>query len=238
MTEQELEIKVRTLEDQVKTMGDQINALQTLLDIEAIKTLQRVYGFYLEHWMFQEIVDCFADSPDVYLDFYPLGIWKGKQGVIKYFEQHKQYNPQFLHQIMQLSPVIHVAPDGQSAKGRWYGYGPIADPRGGLGDELLHSGTYEMEYVKEDGIWKFEMLSWRVNYIATPEKGFVKFDREAVFGKNFKFSGNKPDVTFTKSQNTSYPSGYIYPFHFKHPVTGKKTSEEDINAGLGFTSGE
>ena len=27
----------------------------------------------------------------------------------------------------------------------------------------------------------------------------------------------------------AYPSGYILPFHFKHPVTGKSTSEVERN---------
>jgi hypothetical protein len=236
MAGQELEITVKALEDQVKTMGYQIKALQTLLDIEEIMKLQRSYGFYLEHWMFQEIVDCFSNSPDVVVDLYPLGIWKGKQGIIRYFGQRKEYDPEFLHQIMQLSPIIHVDPDGKTAKGRWYGYGPIADPHGGIADELLHSGTYEMEYVKEGGVWKIKTLAWRVNYIATPGKGFVEFDRESVFGPNFKFRGSGPDVV-TKGKSTAYPSGYIYPFHYKHPVTGKKTSEDELNSKLGFNSG-
>jgi hypothetical protein len=236
MASQELEMKVKALEDQVKTMGNQIKALQTLLDVEEIMKLQRAYGFYLEHWMFQEIVDCFSDGPDAAVDLYPLGIWKGKQGVIRYFGQRKEYDPEFLHQIMQLSPIIDVDPDGKTAKGRWYGYGPIADPHG-IADELLHSGTYEMEYVKEDGVWKIKTLAWRVNYIATPGKGFVKFDREAVFGKNFEFQGSGPDVV-TKGKSTAYPSGYIYPFHYKHPVTGKKTSEDGLNSKLGFKTGQ
>ena len=233
MAEQELEIKVKALEDQVKTMGNQIKTLQTLLDIEEIMKLQRAYGFYLEHWMFQEIMDCFSDSPDVAVDLYPLGIWKGKESITRYFGQHKEYNPEFLHQIMQLSPIIHVDPDGKTAKGRWYGYGPIADPHGVTADELLHSGTYEMEYVKEGGIWKIKTLAWRVNYIATPGKGFVGFDREAVFGKGIKFQGSGPDVAIN-GKSTSYPSGYIFPFHYKHPVTGKKTSEDEINIKMGF----
>ena len=212
MAAQELETKVKALEDQVKTMGNQIRILQTLLDIEEIKILQRAYGFYLEHWMFQEIVDCFSDSPDVAVDLYPLGIWKGKEGITKYFGQRKEYDPEFLHQIMQLSPIIHVEPDGKTAKGRWYGYGPIADPHGRIADEMLHSGTYEMEYVKEGGVWKIKTLAWRVNYITTPGKGLVEFDREAVFGPDFKFQGSGPDVV-TKGKSTSYPSGYIYPFH-------------------------
>lgn len=32
--------------------------------------------------------------------------------------------------------------------------------------------------------------------------------------------------------DTQYPSGYILPFHFHHPVTGKPTSENEYNARL------
>jgi len=228
----DLENKVNLLEKQITVMENQIKDLQVLLDIEKIQKLQRIYGFYLEHWMVQEIIDCFAEGPDVKVDLYPLGLWKGKESIARYFGQRKEYDPGFLHQIMQLSPIIHVSPDGKEAKGRWFGYGPIADPKG-IADELLHSGTYEMEYIKQDEVWKFKTLAWRVNYIATPQTGFVKFDRKAVFGKNFNADSIKPDVTF-KAASTSYPSGYIYPFHYNHPVTGKKTSEEEINAKLGI----
>ena len=237
MAAQELETKVKALENQVKTMGNQIRTLQTLLDIEEIMKLQRAYGFYLEHWMFQEIVDCFSDSPDVVADFYPIGIWKGKQGIIRYFGHHKEYDPEFLHQIMQLSPIIHVDPDNKTAKGRWYGYGPIASPQGGGVSESIHSGTYEMEYIKENGVWKIMKLAWRVNYIATPGKGFVKPERVAAIDPNFKLQGSKPDVV-TKGSSTRYPSGYIYPFHYKHPVTGKKTSEDKLNSQLKFKVGQ
>jgi hypothetical protein len=32
--------------------------------------------------------------------------------------------------------------------------------------------------------------------------------------------------------DTKYPSGYILPFHFVHPVTGKTTTEAGRNASL------
>ena len=226
----QLETTIKALQNQVEAMHKKLTILQ---DIEEIKTLQRAYGFYLEHWMFQEIVDCFSGSPDVTADFYPIGVWKGKDSIERYFTQHKEYDPQFLHQIMQLNPVIHVDPDGKTAKGRWYGYGPIADPNGPIADELLHSGTYEMEYVKEDGIWKFMTIAWRVNYISQPGQGLVNFDHDAVFGKDFNVAKEAPDV-LNKGKSQSYPSGYIYPFHYNHPVTGKKTGEDEINKKLGF----
>jgi hypothetical protein len=229
--------RVDVLEDQVKTMENRTKALQVLLDIEQIKTLQRVYGFYLEHWMYQEIVDCFSDSPEVQADFYPIGIWKGKEGIKRYFGHHGTYDPEFLHQIIQLSPVIHVDPDGTRAKGRWAGYGPIASPQGGGVNETLHSGTYEMEYIKEDGIWKFLKLSWRVSFIGTPGKGFVPPERAAAVDPDAKPPTNPPDVA-TPGNSPRYPSGYIYPFHYPHPVTGRKTSEDEINAQLKYKIGE
>jgi len=36
----------------------------------------------------------------------------------------------------------------------------------------------------------------------------------------------------TREGNTYYPTGYIVPFHFRHPVSGKETSEKKRNARL------
>ncbi len=58
--------KLETLEKQVKA---QEKELTTLKDIEAIKKLEKAYGYYVEHMMYQEIVDCFSDSPDVVLNW-------------------------------------------------------------------------------------------------------------------------------------------------------------------------
>lgn len=35
-----------------------------------------------------------------------------------------------------------------------------------------------------------------------------------------------------KSFNSRYPSGYIFPFHYRHPVTGEKTTEAQRNASI------
>jgi len=41
----------------------------------------------------------------------------------------------------------------------------------------------------------------------------------------------KPDIPLDK-KDLRYVSGYIFPFHYKHPVTGKETSEGVRNARL------
>jgi hypothetical protein len=196
--------------------------LQTLLDMEEIKKLQRIYGYYLEHWMASEIIDLFSDGPDVGLEW-PEGKYVGKEGVKRYFETMELNDPEFLHQLMQLSPVIEVDPDGKTARGRWYSFGGVS--------QSFISGTYENEYVKEEGKWKIKRIRWHLNFSARPGEGWVKPERVTAIKPNAEFQGPKPDIPDNRWE-LQYPSGHIFPFHFKHPVTGKKTTEEQRNASL------
>ena len=142
--------------------------LQNLEDIQAINRLQYAYNYYVEHMMKQEIIDCFADSPDVLLDWLE-GKWKGKAGVKKYFNVNQVPPVGFRHQLMPISGLITVAPDGKTAKGRWYTLGchlsarkPGVDPKDFSGRFV--NGIYEMGYVKEDGIWKILSINWIIPY--------------------------------------------------------------------------
>lgn len=228
MTVEELEAQVKTLQNQVETLTKELTLLR---DIEEIKKLQRIYGFYLEHWMYQEIVDLFADSPDAAFDSFPGSKYIGKKGVARYFTHYREPHPEFLHQLMQVQPVIDVAPDGKTAKGRWFGYGPLCIPSGKGMRESLHSGTYENEYIKEDGKWKFLKIRWKLNYITTPGEGIVKKERIEAAPPVFEINAPEPD-TPRKELDARYPSGYIFPFHYKHPITGKESSEGERNASV------
>ena len=226
MNAEEMETQVKTMQEQINTLQNEVNRLR---DIDEIKTLQRAYGYYLEHWMFQEIIDCFADSPDAAFDSFPGSTFLGKEGVVRYFGHFKEPHPEFLHQLMQVQPVIDVAPDGMTAKGRWYGYGPLAIPTDKGVRESIHSGTYENEYIKQDGKWKILKLRWKINYTTEPGKGIVNPERIAPPGATMLANMPKPD-TPRKDIDARYPSGYVFPFHYKHPVTGKETTEGERNA--------
>jgi hypothetical protein len=227
MQAEEMEARIETLENQVRT-------LQTLLDIEEIKRLQRAYGYYLEHWMGKEIVDLFSDSPDAELGFaWYEGTYRGKESIRRYYENRFKPGREFIHQLMQLCPVIDVAPDGKTAKGRWYGCGAVSTPRGEYVSQTFMNGIYENEYVKEDGKWKFKRFTWSLNYMARPGQGWVALERLAPPDAPFIFDFPEPDIPPT-SFDSKFPSGYIFPFHYPHPITGKKTSEEQLNAALGI----
>jgi hypothetical protein len=91
-------------------------------------------------------------------------------------------------------------------------------------------GIYGGEYVKEDGKWKFKKLRFDQVYSATPVEGWVKPDRLIAVSPKASFPRLEADIPRTVSSR--YPSGYIFPFHYKHPVTGKETSEKKRNASL------
>lgn len=231
MNSEQMIARIEALEDQIKT-------LQTLLDMEEIKKLQRAYGYYLEHWMAKEIVDLFADDPEVELDFaWYEGTYKGKDSIRKYYEKRFKPGPEFIHQLMQLCPIIDVAPDGKTAKGRWYGTGAVSTPRDGGVSQAFMNGIYENEYIKEDGKWKFKRFTWAMNYMAKPGEGWVAPERQAPPDAPFIRDFPEPDIPPTEF-DPRFSSGYVFPFHFKHPVTGEKTSEKQINASLNLGEGK
>jgi hypothetical protein len=226
MSDKSLEAKVKTMESEIKSLKKQVQRLE---DTDAIKRLQCAYGYYLEHWMGEEIIDCFAkDNPEVSGTFVE-GTYKGPEGIRRYFGGMKEAPPEFMHMVMQVSPVITVAEDGRTAYGRWYGYGSIFSRATVPLDPAIMAVIYEMDYIKEDGVWKIFKLRLNMHYAYTsgrmppePPPDLKEAPRE------------RPKLTPDEwaEYDTQYPSGYIYPFHYVHPVTGKPTSEAKRNAKL------
>lgn len=190
--------------------------------------------------MKQEIIDCFADSPDVLLDWLE-GKWKGKAGVRKYFNVNQVPPVGFRHQLMPTAGLITVAPDGQTAKGRWYAFGgvfmqapPQPDHKPSTSRSFIN-GIYEIGYIKEGGIWKILSINWIIPYGVRISDGWIM--PEDIAGPMLKGSsapgGLKmvPDMPMDKN-DLRYVTGYIFPFHYRHPVTGKPTSEATLNARL------
>jgi hypothetical protein len=230
MTMEEIEARIRALEDKNQVLERKNQALekkvQTLEDIEAIKKLQRAYGYYIEHWMVEDLNDLFADGEDVSL-LVAAGEYRGKEA-IKRFGHHgkenvvmeKAENREFLHQVMQLCGVVHVDPDGKTAHGRWYGFGAhrlLAEGGGTMPGWM--NGVYENDYVKQDGIWKLKKVHWCMTFHSPwsdPTKRVMpRLDRPYERSEAMRPSG--------PPEETQWPSGYICPFHFKNPVSGRKT---------------
>src|SRR5580658_4006576 len=130
-----------------------------LADIEAVKRLQRAYGYYLDRSDWDNIVDLLTD--DATMEYGPAGVFVGKahaRALLYAIGYGKRgLRPQQLREHVQLQPVINIAPDGQSAKGRWRAIVLL-----GQFHEYARwqTGPYECEYRKEHGVWKISKLHW------------------------------------------------------------------------------
>jgi len=167
-----------------------------------------------------------------------VGIFLGKEGVRRYFtgEKDRYSNPELLHQIMQLSGVVDIAPDGRTAKGRWYGFGAAAIPRGKGIIQNLTGGIYAVTYIKEGGKWKILKIMWNPSYMCPSAEGWVKPEWVAAVSSDSTTTSPKPDKP--RALNPQYPSGYIVPFHYKHPVSGKTISEREHNKAMNIKGAE
>lgn len=233
MNDSNIDARLAALESEVENLYAELAEkdcrLQTLEDIEAIKRLQCAYGYYLEHAMTEEIIDCFSTRPEVEATF-AEGTYLGPEGIRRHFEQSRNMPNSYLHMVLQVSPVITMGPDGTRAKGRWYGYGDIMFVPTEPLDPVRIALIYEMEYIKEDGTWK--ILSMKQNIIFLYSYGIGKPLEKTGEPPTRPPIVQRPDIP--AEYDTEYPSGYIFPMHYPHPTTGKPSSEEDHNKTLKF----
>jgi hypothetical protein len=225
---QKLEETVSKLEVAEKKSQRIISRLKTRMtrteDIEAIKKLQRAYGFYLEHWEEENLIGLFSKREDLTIEINDSGEFRGQAGLRQCYVFGDHYTayagqktapPEYLHLMVPISGIVDVAPDGKTAQGRWYGTFHGALPRGGKLRALIGWGIWEMDYIKEDGVWKIWKLLFCDIFSSPIEEGWVK----TPFINNPPAKVRPPAVRGKDIR--PYPSGYMFPYHYKNPVTGK-----------------
>jgi hypothetical protein len=202
-------------------MKDIAARLQALEDIIQIDKLEKIYGYYLDNGMFREVVDLFSETTES-VEVGDRGVFKGKDGVKRFFLDYlgaggkpRPAGDMAFH--MQHQGVIDVAPDGRTAKGRWYCTMIQARPvkKGGPIRSVLGHGVYENEFVKENGRWMFKKLFFSLHYRSPIAEGWAVMPVIA--------SGIAPASDAPPTAYHPYPDIRPVPFHWKHPVTGKTT---------------
>jgi hypothetical protein len=229
----QIKSRLEVLEEQNELLKKRVTILE---DIEAIQKVERAYGYYLEHMLYDEVTDLWADN-GAELEWMGLGVFKGKGEIRKAWKTLRDSEPpEFIHMSIQVSPYIQLAPDGKTATGRWYCIG-IATTQ----------GLYENEYIKEEGIWKIK----RLQYGAFPLAKTLGPPQEPIDESSGQLppppEDNGPDPAvlerigqqhFSRYQFTARLdrrlrqewAPYIRPFSFKHPVTGKDSANTTVAA--------
>ena len=199
---------------QVERRLDALRArAQLLRDHDAIENLQAAYGYYTDKMLWDSVADLFADTGS--FEWGQRGVYVGKERIRSALLLFGSKGPGYgkLNTYMQLQPVIHVAPDGKTAKARWRGMVQLARPDqpGQWGE-----GVYENEYVKDGGVWKISRLHFYVTAFVDYDLGFDK-SAHPLEGPSALLPPDRPPTEIYRS----YPGVYIPPFHYPHPVTGK-----------------
>ena len=231
---QQLEARVAELEHQLGVQQD----------IHAIRRLQYAYGYFIDKSQYDEVVDLFAESGEVW---FHGGIWRGKTGVrrlyIERFREHFTENhngPRYgwLLDHPQMQMIVDVAADRSRAwaRGRSTMQAGLHETAKGEQRQWWEGGVYENQYVREDGIWKLARLAYYPHWHAKYADGWAKtpIDFTPMARKLYPEDPLGPDA-FIEPRPRLWPATDIVPFHYVHPVTGKPIKIDNSRAREGFT---
>jgi hypothetical protein len=157
---------VRGADTDLSPLQQRVDRLEALTErvegISAIKRLQHAYGHYSELGLWHDFADLFADTG---IGHYTQGALD-REGIRKLFLNEVGGGRLGLadgriYPHISMQPVVTIAPDGQSGKGRWH----IMAMLGGYkGNASWAGGVYENEYVRENGVWKMKDVRYLAQY--------------------------------------------------------------------------
>ena len=189
--------------------------LQRLEDIEAIKVLQRSYGYFLDKALWADMADLFA--PDGEIEIGGRGVYRGHARIHQFLRDVKGKGSDGLADgqlmnHMQLQGVVTVEEGADRAHGRWRAW--IQSGQFGERGEYAE-GVYENEYVRDGGVWKIARLTWFATYYTPADKGVGK-ETLPLSAITDSFPPDRPPPHTYKA----LPGIFVPPFHYQHPVTG------------------
>jgi hypothetical protein len=210
------DLRMSVLEAKLLSLRKQVDLLE---DVKAIERLQQSYGYYVSEGMGSEVAALFADSPVSSMEIGGRGVYLGKDRIGKFLTRDGEG---IKHGEIREAPIfqgiVHVAPDGKTAKGRWRAL-IMSGTQGQDGNWV--EGPYENEYVKERGVWKFSKVHWYAGVIASYDEGWHK--------KPLPLPGPVTDVPPDlppSEQYQPFPAFFMPPYHYLHPVTNKPVVAE------------
>ncbi|MGV3592137.1 MAG: nuclear transport factor 2 family protein [Gammaproteobacteria bacterium] len=205
--------RLAALKERVNALAEETNQVEAVTQLQR---LGRAFGYYIDKGYFGEAADLFTDAGS--FQWGVDGVYRGKERIRELLTRHgggsMNAGPGLpfgrLNLRMQLQPVITIAEDGNSAKGRWREWALL-----GQYEEAIEWGDAVMEddYVKEDGVWKIAARRYYPNFVAPYEGGWaalpaVSGDWRTQVAKDFP-----PDEP-APTQYQPFPAVYVPPYHY------------------------
>lgn len=184
-----------------------------LEDVNAVERVQRTYGYLVDKAQWEPLANLFTENGT--LEIGGRGIYTGRGRVLAYMQTGFGVDgtrPEQLMNHMQFQPIVDISADGTSALMRSRAY---VMSGGGWGLPL-----YENAFEKgEDGEWRISRLTGPFTMYGGWEEGW----KDNVISNTWPGDRDltppdlPPSVVFLM-----YPSYYIVPYHYPHPVKGEE----------------
>lgn len=223
--------ELEKLKKKVRALTERVGALE---DVNAIRKLHFAYGYYMDVTRYDEVVKLFAEDGEV---IFLSGVYRGHESIARLYKGWFQTfftegrpGPVngFLLDHFQMQDIITVAPDGETAKGRFRALlaGGNHESRAyrpeGLPDQFYEAGIYENDYVREDGVWKIKRLDYVLQWQAEYEKGWTHTTSHLQPAtRTYPENPVGPDEILTE-RRPAWPDRQDVPEHYLHPVTGER----------------
>src|SRR5690349_14201117 len=124
--------RVAILEAKLASLRQQVALLE---DAKAVERLQQTYGYYISEGMGGEAAALFSDDPGASIELAQQGVYVGKKRIREFLTHGGEgLKDGEIREGAIMQGVVHVSPDGRSARGRWR--------------TLIMGGTYG-----QDGTW-------------------------------------------------------------------------------------
>lgn len=211
-------------------------AVARLDDIHAVRTLHFKYGYYIDMCLYDEAADLFArDGTMTILN----GIWRGKESVRRCYTGWMRgmftdgvNGPVhgFLLDHLMAQDIVDISEDGLTAHGRFRclmqaGSHETKERKVPPFDgQMWEGGIHENVFIKEDGVWKIKDLNYNMLWQADFASGWAhSVELPPMLERTFPEDRFGPDELIADPPQR-WPHTRVVPFHYRHPVTGKRWS--------------
>ena len=199
--------------------------VQLAEDFSRIEKLQRAYGYYVDKGLWEDLSQLFTENA---VANYPAGVFVGRKSI----REHLYMNVGG-HQVgdiglgngrlydhMNIQPVVHIDAGGMTAHGRWRAFAMFGSPGAGA---TWAEGVYEMQYTKENGVWKISKLDYYSGFGASYKTGWAAPPTAAAPGavpaaRPPRQLAHPADIERNMDCD-GFPKACIAPFHYGNPGT-------------------
>ena len=172
------------IEETITSLKHEIERLQA---VNEIQNLMSTYEYLHTANRHRDVMELYAKkAPDVRVYFGEIGYWEGTDAPNRAWEilDRMGNTPGMMAIHPTTTPAIVVAEDGKTAKGVWIGTGFVVrkDEETGKAKAMWEWDKYGVDFIKEDGKWKFWHFHIYRIFRSGWDKGLSDWDPEAKAG--------------------------------------------------------